>query len=46
MSITGNNTSHLVLDIFVLGRPTKAIINSGAQGNYISLNLVNKLRLP
>jgi len=29
-----------------MGKITQAMIDSGAQGNYISPNLVNKLRLP
>jgi len=37
---------HFLVDIIVQGFHIKAMIDSGAQGSYISPNLVNRLRLP
>ncbi|OAA35974.1 pol protein [Beauveria brongniartii RCEF 3172] len=37
---------HLTFDILIKGTKVRAMLDSGALGNYISPNLVNRLRLP
>src|ERR1700735_3026279 len=45
MSTMGNH-EHLFVGITIGRYKVRALIDSGAQGNYISPNLVNRLRLP
>ena len=41
-----NDEDHLFVDVYLHGRQIRALIDSGAQGNYISPNLVNHAQLP
>ena len=46
MSTTMTGCEHLVVTVKLDGKTTRAMIDSGAQGNYISPNLVNRFQLP
>ncbi|MDF7773597.1 retropepsin-like aspartic protease, partial [Acinetobacter baumannii] len=41
-----DSNKHLTFDIMIKGTKIRAMLDSGALGNYISPNLVNRLRLP
>ena len=45
MSMNTTNHAHLLIPMIIEGHTIQAMLDSGAQGNYISPNLVNRLQL-
>uniref|UniRef100_L7J7U2 RNA-directed DNA polymerase n=1 Tax=Pyricularia oryzae (strain P131) TaxID=1143193 RepID=L7J7U2_PYRO1 len=46
MATTANEHEHIHLELILDGKPIRALLDSGAQGNYIAPKLVNERRIP